>query len=87
MTWFHAVAMGVLLLIGVAAYRYGDLAWFRGAFVGVIAILVGAAAVLQFRERCPRCGARLRTKVLVLLPDKCSTCGTSLLRPPAGTEG
>ena len=83
MTWFHSAAMVVLLLIGVAAYRYGDLAWFRGLFVGVVGVLVVAAGVLQLRERCPRCGARLRTKVLVLLPDKCGACGVALSRPPA----
>jgi hypothetical protein len=87
MTGFHAAALGVLLLTGLAAYRYGDLAWFRGLFLALIAALAAVAAVLQLRERCPRCGARLRSKLLLALPERCRVCGVSFQRPSSAQDG
>ena len=84
LTFVHAAAMGILMLAGVATYRYGDTAWFRSLFLWVIGVLVVAAAILQMMERCPRCGARLRRKLLVALPERCSTCGVALPRTPVG---
>lgn len=82
MTLFHAGALGILLLAGLAAYRYGDLPWFRGVFLALLAALAAAAAIVQLRERCPRCGARLCGKLLLALPEKCAACGVALARPP-----
>lgn len=87
MTGFHAAAMGILLLVGLGAYRYGDLPWFRGLFLALIAALVAAAAILQLREGCPRCGARLRSKLLLALPERCRVCGVSFQRPAAAQDG
>jgi hypothetical protein len=81
-TWLNVAAMGGLLLAGVAAHRFGDFAWLQRPFLGGAIVLIAAAAVLQFRERCPRCGARLRSKLLNLLPDKCASCGVDFPRPP-----
>lgn len=83
LTLVHAVAMSILLLAGVAAYRYSDTVWFRSLFLWVIGALVVAAAIVQLLERCPRCGARLRRKLLVALPESCTACGVPLRRPPA----
>ena len=41
------------------------------------------ATMLQLREKCPRCGSRLRTKSLLRLPDRCNMCGIPFERPPA----
>lgn len=84
LTSMHVAAMGILLLAGVAASRYSDAAWFRGLFLAVIGALVVAATILQMMQRCPRCGARLRRKLLVALPETCATCRVALPRPPAG---
>jgi len=86
MTWFHAAAMGVFLLAAVAAFHYGDFAWFRHVLLGLIVILVLAATILQLRERCPRCGTRLRTKILMQLPDKCGACGVAFTRPASASR-
>jgi hypothetical protein len=82
MTRFHAVAMSLLVLCAAAAYFWSDVAWVRRSLLGVVLILVAAATVLQLREKCPRCGARLRTKSLLRLPAKCSMCGVAFERPP-----
>jgi hypothetical protein len=83
LTRVHAAGLGVLLLAGLAASRYGDVVWLRGLFLTALGALAAAAAVVQLRERCPRCGARLRRKLLVALPASCATCGVALARPPA----
>ena len=82
MTLFHAAAMVALLLAGVAAARYGDAGWFRHALVAAVAALVLGGAVAQLRQRCPRCGARLASRVLVLPPEQCGACGVALTRAP-----
>jgi hypothetical protein len=83
MTWLQISAMGVLLLGGVALHRYGDLAaWLRLPVVSGVIGLIGAAAVLQLRARCPRCRARVRSKLMTVLPDKCGRCGVAFPRRP-----
>lgn len=83
MARFHAVAMGMFLLAAAAVYFWGDVAWVRRLLLGLVVLLVGAATVLQLRERCPRCGSRLRTKSLLRLPARCHMCGVPFERPPA----
>jgi hypothetical protein len=84
MARFHATAIAALVLAAAAAILYSDVAWFRRTLLAAIAVLVLAATVLQLRERCPRCGARLRVKSLLRLPDKCGVCRVAFPRPPAG---
>ena len=84
LTFVNAVAMGMLLLAGVAAYRYSDTAWFRSLLLWVIGALVVAVAIVQAMERCPRCRAQLRRKLLVALPERCTACGVALPRAPVG---
>ncbi len=79
----HAAALGAVLLAILAAYRFGDSAWFRGLFVAVVVVSAAAAAVVQLLERCPRCGARLHRKLLVAAPEACAACGVHLRPPPA----
>jgi len=82
-SWLQVAAMGGFLLAGLAANRFGDLAWLSHPLLaGAVALLL-AAAVLQLRARCPRCRTRLRSKILRLLPDKCADCGVVFPRPPS----
>jgi hypothetical protein len=82
MTWLYMSAMGALLLGSIAINRFGDLPWLRGLVLTAVMVLVTAAAVLQLRGRCPRCHARLRSKLMTVLPDKCARCGVDFPRPP-----
>lgn len=84
MTRFHAVAMTLLVLCAAAAYLWSDVVWVRRSLLGLVLLLVAAAAALQIREKCPRCGARLRTTSLLRLPARCNGCGIPFARPPAG---
>jgi hypothetical protein len=84
-TWLQVAAMGGFLLAGLAANRFGDLAWInQPVFAGAIVLLL-AAAVLQIGARCPRCRTRLQSKILRMLPDKCGACGVGLPRPPSAS--
>ena len=84
MTRFHAVAMTALVLCAGAAFLWSDIAWVRRSLLALVLLLVAAATVLQVREKCPRCGSRLRTKSLLRLPAKCGVCGIAFARPPGG---
>jgi len=84
MVRFHAVAMTVLVLGAGAAFLWSDIAWVRRLLLGLVLAMVAAATVLQLRERCPRCNARLRTKSLLRLPARCNICGIAFERPPGG---
>src|SRR5262245_15530689 len=79
---FHAVALTILALCAAATYLYSDIDWVRRSLLAMVAALVIAATVLQVREKCPRCGSRLRTKSVMRLPDKCGVCGIAFERPP-----
>jgi hypothetical protein len=79
----HGAALAAFLLAALAAYRWGDSGLVRGLFIGVVCALVAAGAVVQLLQRCPRCGALLRRKLLVAPPDACAGCGVRLRAPPA----
>src|SRR5262245_19918247 len=80
-SWFYVAAMGALFLASLAVYHYGDLPWLRRPLLAGVLVLAVVAALLQFRGRCPRCGWRLRGKLLSMLPDKCARCGVVFPRP------
>ncbi len=80
---FHVVAVPVLIAAAALVFFAGDAAWVRRSALGLVLVLVVAASILQFSERCPRCRARLRVKTLMRLPDRCSFCGVAFERPPA----
>ena len=84
MTRFHAVAMSLLVLCAAATFLWSDIAWVRRVLLAIVLLLVAAATMLQLREKCPRCGSRLRTKSLLRLPPRCSICGVPFERPPGG---
>ena len=81
MIGYYAVAMTVMCAAAALAFVYSDLAWMRRSALGVVLGLVLAATFVQFRERCPRCAARIGTQTRLLLPGKCKTCGV-IFEPP-----
>ena len=82
-TWLQVVAMAGFLFAGLAANRFGDLAWLNRPVLAAAVVLLFAAAALQIRARCPRCHTRLRSKILKMLPDRCAACGVAFPRPPS----
>ena len=80
MVRFHTLAIPALVLCAAAALYWIEVAWVRRVFLVVVLALVAAATVLQMRERCPRCNARLRTTLLLRLRQRCHYCGVAF--PP-----
>lgn len=81
MVRFHMFAIPLLALSGLAVYTYSDVAWVRRSVLVFVAVLTIAATVVQFSEKCPRCGSRLRVR-LFRLPARCHYCGVAFERPP-----
>jgi hypothetical protein len=82
-TWLQVVAMAGFLFAGLAANRFGDLAWLNRPVLAAAVVLLFAASVLHIRARCPRCHTRLRSRILKMLPDKCARCGVAFPHPPS----
>jgi hypothetical protein len=82
MVRFHVMAIAILVPCAVAAYFYSDVSWLRRSVLVLVVALVAAATIVQVREKCPRCGARLRTKTMMRLPARCQFCGVAFDRPP-----
>ena len=83
----YYIAASAGLALAVLAIMYSDSAYVRRAMLVLVLGLVVAAAILQARERCPRCGARLRFRSSLILTDLCRVCGVEFARPPRTTEG
>lgn len=69
-----AAALGLALVVG------------RGSEIGLVAMLAAlglvlTALVLQFAIRCPRCNSRLATQSLLVLPERCISCGVEIAHP------
>jgi hypothetical protein len=82
-SWLNIAAMVAFLLAGAIGYRDGTLAWLARPLLAAALGFLLVAGLWQFRVRCPRCRARLRSKIIKLLPDKCAACGVELPRPPS----
>ena len=50
----------------------------------VLAVLLVAGAVVQFRERCPRCNVLLGRQARFVLPALCKSCGVEFPKENAG---
>ncbi|KAB2914129.1 MAG: hypothetical protein F9K29_15290 [Hyphomicrobiaceae bacterium] len=79
---YYAMAMTLIAAVAAVAVAYGDIPWVRRSMLALILLLVLAATIVQFRERCPRCGRRIGSQSRLLLPDKCKGCGVKFERPP-----
>ena len=83
MTRFHAVAMTLLVLCAAAALTSAsDVAWVRRSLLASCCCSWWPLRCCSCSEKCPRCGARLRTKSLLRLPARCRMCGVAFERPP-----
>jgi hypothetical protein len=82
---FHAAAIPVLLASAMAVLFWSDVAWLRRSLLVVVLALLVIATLLQLRERCPRCNARLRTTMLLRLRERCHYCGVPLRDQPIST--
>jgi len=74
---FYGIAIALLALAGALMLLYGELAWVRRAALALLLALIGAATLVQFRERCPRCGRRLGWHGRLYLPAQCPGCGVA----------
>jgi len=72
---FYGIAIALLALAGALMLLYGELAWVRRAALALLLALIAAATLVQFRERCPRCGRRLGWYGRLYLPAQCPGCG------------
>jgi hypothetical protein len=79
---FYAVAIPLLLVCATAVLFWSDFAWLRRSLLVVVIALLAIATLLQLRERCPRCHARLRTTMLLRLRERCHYCGVRLRDEP-----
>jgi len=78
----YAMAMTVIALgVGVVV-AYGEHPLVRFLVLATVLGLVLLATIVQFREKCPRCGTRLGRQSRLILPDQCRTCGVEFARPP-----
>ena len=78
---YATVIMVIAAGIGLSLV-YGEAGGVRYLVLGAAALIALGVAVAQFRERCPRCHTRLGSQSLLLLPDRCRTCGVAFPRPP-----
>lgn len=81
MLGFYAFAMVAIMGAISVASVLGHSREGRLLVIGVLMLLVLAGAFVQFRERCPRCDARLGRQSRLMLPEKCRHCGVEFPRP------
>ncbi len=79
---FFTVAM---VLVGVALFSSALLKFSEktnyAVFAGLILFVALPAAVLQFSEKCPKCGYRLGFQTRLVLPKRCKKCSVSYEKP------
>lgn len=78
----YAMAMMVIAAGAGLAVFYGEIPAVRRVVLLGVLVLVVAVTLVQFRERCPRCGSRLGRQTRLMLPDACKVCGVQFPRPP-----
>ena len=72
---YYATATATLVGAAALAFTYSDVPWIRRSILAVALGLMVAGIFVQFRERCPRCAARVGAQTRLLLPGKCKKCG------------
>jgi hypothetical protein len=81
MRFFYFGAMLALAAGGTLVLSYAGEAYIRRGVLLLALGLIITATILQMREKCPRCGVRLKFKSGLTLPPRCRRCG--VLFPPA----
>ena len=73
---YYALATPALIAAGALRVTHSDTPWVRRSMLTGVVGLMLAGAFVQFRERCPRCAARVGSQTTrLLLPGKCKKCG------------
>ena len=62
-------------------HLFGDSHGVRYALMLVALAIILAAAIIQLRIRCPRCGARLAMQSALMVPEGCKSCGVRIRHP------
>jgi hypothetical protein len=72
---YYAIATAALIAAAALTFTYSDTPWMRRSMLAAVVGLMLAGAFVQFRERCPRCAARVGAQTRLLLPVNCKKCG------------
>ena len=72
---YYALATVAIIAAAALTFTYSDTPWIRRSMLAGVVGLMVAGAFVQFRERCPRCSARVGAQTRLLLPGKCKKCG------------
>ena len=78
---FYALATAALIAAAALMFTYSDTPWIRRSMLAGVVGLMLAGAFVQFRERCPRCAARIGVQTRLFLPGNCKKCGVLLDGP------
>ncbi len=85
--WEHFLARfyvgGILAILAAMLVLFfaGDSAFARRSALVMVAGLVIAATIIQWRVRCPNCGKRLSFQSKMRFPDFCPSCRAHFPRP------
>ena len=83
MMLFYAAAMTVIIGAALLLPRIPQTTWAPRATLAVLAVLIVAGAIVQFRERCPRCLTRIGRQSRFVLPRQCRKCGVPFVATDA----
>lgn len=72
---YYVLATTAIIAAAALMFTYGDTPWMRRSMLAGVVGLMLAGAFVQFRERCPRCSARVGSQTRLLLPGNCKSCG------------
>jgi hypothetical protein len=82
---FYGVAMILIFAGFYVTTRFQEVTWVRPLLATMILVLMGVGALVQFRERCPRCDFPLGRQSRLVLAAKCKSCGVGFVSAAAGT--
>jgi hypothetical protein len=78
---YYVLATTALIAAAALTFTYSDNPWIRRSMLAGVVGLMLAGAFVQFRERCPRCAARVGAQTRLFLPGECKKCGVIFCAP------
>jgi prepilin signal peptidase PulO-like enzyme (type II secretory pathway) len=82
---YYTIALLLMAVAGFAVMKYPDNTSIGSMAIGLIFLLAGIGAYVQFREKCPRCSALIGRQARFLMPKVCKYCGIEFPPPPDKT--
>ena len=79
---FYGIAMALIAVAFIAVESYRELRAVRLLALLLTGLLIAVGAYIQFRERCPRCSARIGRQARLMMPEACAECGVAFPLPP-----